>query len=77
MIKSFYMMQHGNYLVWSRKMPSIKKKSKIDVTSTLSPYLKEKMDRLVNEEKFSSVSDLISVAVTELLTRYPDKEVEA
>jgi Arc/MetJ-type ribon-helix-helix transcriptional regulator len=57
-------------------MQPIKKKSKIDVTSTLSPYLKEKMDRLVNEEKFSSVSDLISVAVTELLTRYPDEGVK-
>lgn len=54
-----------------QKKKSIKKSV---VNATLSPHLVKKMDRLVNEEEFSSRSDLVSVAVTELLVQFPDRE---
>jgi len=49
-------------------------KKKLVVNTTLSPHLVKKMDRLVYEEEFSSRSDCISIAVTEFLVRFPDKD---
>jgi Arc/MetJ-type ribon-helix-helix transcriptional regulator len=47
-------------------------RKKINVRATISPHLWKKMNRLVDkEEEFSSVSDLISVAVTEFLVKFP------
>jgi Arc/MetJ-type ribon-helix-helix transcriptional regulator len=48
------------------------KRNKVNVTSTVSPYIAEKMERLVKDDKFSSVSDLVSIAVTEFLVKYED-----
>jgi Arc/MetJ-type ribon-helix-helix transcriptional regulator len=47
------------------------KKYKIGVT--ISPYLKERADQLIEEQKFSSMSDLMSVALAKFLGEY-DKE---
>lgn len=51
--------------------------NKINLRVTVSPYISEKMDTLVNKKKFSSVSDLVSVAVTKLLVEFQDEEVKA
>ena len=52
-------------------------KKKINIRATVSPYLSENMGKLVEKGKFSSISDLISVAVTKLLTEYPEEDVKA
>lgn len=46
-------------------------RKKVTVNATISPYLVKKMDKLIEDEEFSSSSDLISIAVTEFLVRYP------
>lgn len=48
------------------------KRNKININATVSPYLSEKMVKLVADEKFSSVSDLVSVAITEFLMKFSD-----
>lgn len=47
---------------------------KVNINATLSPHLVKRMDRLVFDEEFSSVSDLISIAVTEFLMKFPNCE---
>ena len=46
-------------------------RKKVNVRATLSPHLVKKMNRLVNSKEFSSISDLISLAVTEFLVKFP------
>jgi len=50
------------------------KKNKANINVTVSPYISRKMDRLVTTETFSSISDLVSVALTEFLVKFPDPE---
>lgn len=52
-------------------------RNKVDVSTTLSPYIYSKMEDLVGLERFSSVSDLISIALTEFLVKFPDEDVKA
>jgi hypothetical protein len=51
-----------------------KRGKKVNIRATVSPYLSKKMNRLVENEDFGSVSDVISVAVTEFLVKYQNKE---
>lgn len=55
----------------TRKEVTRKKKT---VNATLSPHLVKKMEKMVGNKDFSSVSDLISIAVTEFLVKFPDNE---
>lgn len=52
--------------------PCVRKK--ITLCATVSPYIAEKVDVLVEEKKFSSVSDLVGVALAEFLVKFPDFE---
>lgn len=45
-------------------------RKKIDVTITISPYLKAKLDKMVESTDFSSISDLATIAFTEFITKY-------
>ncbi|WP_440953871.1 ribbon-helix-helix domain-containing protein [Methanosarcina sp. Mfa9] len=47
------------------------KKEKI--SATVSPYIKKQVDELVKNKEFSSVSDLVSTALTEFLVKYNQK----
>jgi Arc/MetJ-type ribon-helix-helix transcriptional regulator len=47
---------------------------KVNVCATISPYIAGKMDRLVEANKFSSISDLIGVALAGFLTKFTDPE---
>ncbi len=47
---------------------------KENINATLSPHLAKRMDQLVLAGEFSSVSDLISIAVTEFLMKFPNYE---
>ncbi|MHC1757527.1 MAG: ribbon-helix-helix domain-containing protein [Methanosarcina sp.] len=53
-------------------MQNIKKKNTLNVT--VSPYLAKKVDKLVNERIFSSASDLVSLALSEFLVKFPDQK---
>jgi Arc/MetJ-type ribon-helix-helix transcriptional regulator len=46
------------------------KRKKETICATVSPYTKKKVDELVESGEFSSMSDLVSVAITEFLTKY-------
>lgn len=45
-------------------------KRKVNVTVTISPYLKKQLDEMVDSEEFSSLSDLATMAFTEFVTIY-------
>jgi len=47
-----------------------KKDSKLKVSVSLSKYLKDKMDELVDRGEFASVSEIVSIAVTRFLVEY-------
>lgn len=50
--------------------PCVRKKE--NICATLSPHLVKKIRKLVDQDdEFSSVSDLVSVAVTEFLVKFP------
>lgn len=48
---------------------------KVTVNATLSPYIVKKMNKLIEDGGFSSVSDLISIAVTEFLVMTDNIEI--
>jgi hypothetical protein len=52
------------------------RKKKINVTITISPYLKKRLDMLVEDEEFSSISDLATIAFTNFLTEYKIQKVK-
>lgn len=52
------------------------KKKKVTINATVSPYLKRKIDALVETEEFSSVSDLTTTALTEFLYKYELEQEE-
>ena len=54
---------------------SDEKTQKIKISISISKYLKNKIDELVKTGEFSSVSELISIAVTRFLVEY-EKEKE-
>lgn len=55
-------------------MTRIGNKEKVNIT--ISPYLKEKADELVATEKFSSMSDLVSIALAEFIGKYSREQKE-
>jgi Arc/MetJ-type ribon-helix-helix transcriptional regulator len=49
-------------------------RKKIPLCTTVSPYISKKVNRLVEEQEFSSASDLVSMALSEFLQKFPDKK---
>ncbi len=48
--------------------------NKETICATISPWLKERLEELVAEKKFSSMSEVVSLACHEFLVRYfPEK----
>ncbi|WP_440944986.1 hypothetical protein ACSAZL_12560 [Methanosarcina sp. T3] len=52
------------------------KKKKVTLNVTVSPYLKRKIDALVETEEFSSASDLTTTALTEFLLKHDLEQEE-
>ncbi|MHC1757528.1 MAG: ribbon-helix-helix domain-containing protein [Methanosarcina sp.] len=52
------------------------KKKKVTLNVTISPYLKRKIDALVETEEFSSASDLTTTALTEFLLKHDLEQEE-
>ncbi len=50
--------------------------NKYKIGVTISPYLKEKADELVATDKFSSMSDLVSIALAEFIGKYTRDQKE-
>lgn len=50
--------------------------NKYKIGVTISPYLKERADKLIAEQKFSSMSDLIGIALAKFLGEYDYIEKE-
>jgi Arc/MetJ-type ribon-helix-helix transcriptional regulator len=50
--------------------------NKFKIGVTISPYLKERADQLLEENKFSSMSDLMSVALAKFLGDYDREQKE-
>ncbi|TGC08014.1 hypothetical protein [Methanolobus halotolerans] len=46
------------------------KRKKNTICATVSPYTKRQVDALVEAGDFSSMSDLVNVALTEFLVKY-------
>lgn len=57
-------------------MPDTKEiiRKKTTLNATVSPYISEKVNRLVEERRFSSASDLVSIALTEFLQNIQETE---
>lgn len=53
------------------------KRKKETICATVSPYTKKQVDMLVESGEFSSMSDLVSVAITEFLTKYNAEKQKA
>ncbi len=51
-------------------MTEKKDNKKISVSVSLSKYLKDKMDDLVDKGDFASISEIVSIAVTRFLVEY-------
>lgn len=49
-------------------------KRKPTICATVSPYIAKKVNRLVKNQTFSSNSDLVSMALSEFLIKFPDQE---
>jgi len=49
------------------------KRNKDTICATVSPYVKRRVLELVDSDDFSSMSDLVSVAVTDFIARYDSK----
>jgi len=46
------------------------KENKMKISISISKYLKEKLDELVEKGEFSNVSEIVGIAVTRFLTEY-------
>ena len=46
------------------------KKNKAPLNSTVSPWIKKRIDEMANTEDFASVSDIVSQALSEFIGRY-------
>jgi len=52
------------------------KRNKYTISATVSPYLKEQVEELVATGKFSSISDVVSIAISEFVGAYKRDQVE-
>jgi len=51
------------------------KRNKATICATVSPWLKTRLERMVDGKEFSSVSDIVSLACHEFLIRhFPDQD---
>ncbi|WP_406657204.1 ribbon-helix-helix domain-containing protein [Methanolobus sp. ZRKC2] len=50
--------------------------NKYKIGVTISPYLKERADELIEEKKFSSMSDLVGIALAKFLGEYDQAQKE-
>jgi Arc/MetJ-type ribon-helix-helix transcriptional regulator len=50
-----------------------KKENKMKISISISKYLKERIDELIQKGEFSNVSEIINIAVARFLVEY-DKE---
>jgi Arc/MetJ-type ribon-helix-helix transcriptional regulator len=55
-------------------MTRVGNKEKINIT--ISPYLKKQADALVDSDEFSSMSDLVSIALAEFIGKYTRDQKE-
>lgn len=51
-------------------------RKKNTICATVSPYLKRKVDELVERGEFSSMSDLVSQSLAEFISKYESKKDE-
>jgi len=50
-------------------------RNKATICATVSPWLKARLERMVDSKEFSSVSDIVSLACHEFLIRhFPDQD---
>ena len=47
-----------------------KKEGKLKVSVSMSKYLKERLDKLVEQGEFSNFSEIVNIAVTRFLVEY-------
>lgn len=52
------------------------KRNKYTISATVSPYLKEQVEELVATGKFSSISDVVSIAISEFVGAYKRDQIE-
>lgn len=52
------------------------KRNKYTISATVNPYLKEQVEELVATGKFSSISDVVSIAISEFVGAYKRDQVE-
>lgn len=52
------------------------KRNKETICATVSPYLKKQVEELVASEDFSSMSDLVSIAISEFVGAYKRQQKE-
>jgi Arc/MetJ-type ribon-helix-helix transcriptional regulator len=52
------------------------KRNKDSIHATVSPYLKKQAEALVETEEFSSMSDLVSIALAEFIGKYTRDQKE-
>lgn len=52
------------------------KQKKESIHATVSPYIKRQAEELVAKEEFSSMSDLVSIALAEFIGKYNREEKE-
>ena len=52
------------------------KRNKYTISATVSPYLKEQVEELVASGKFSSISDVVSIAISEFVGAYKRDQLE-
>lgn len=54
-----------------------KREHKMKISVSISRYLKEKLDKLVENGEFSNISEVINIAVTRFLVEYEkEKKIE-
>lgn len=52
------------------------KQKKESIHATVSPYIKKQAEKLVETEEFSSMSDLVSIALAEFIGKYQREQKE-
>jgi hypothetical protein len=57
------------------KTEAKEQRNKATICATVSPWLKTRLERMVDSKEFSSVSDIVSLACHEFLIRhFPDQD---
>lgn len=56
--------------------PEMSTRKKFTICATVSPYLKKRVDELVADNKFSSMSDCVTQSLAEFIARYDERETK-